>query len=117
MHEILGNLLDNACKWASLRVEVSLEVRDGELQITLDDDGPGIAEGERLRVLNRGERADEQVPGGLAIVVDLTRLYGGRIELAASPLGGLRVRLTLPAAIWRRLGSMRNKVLSRTCSW
>ena len=68
----------------------------------LDDDGPGIAEGERQRVLNRGERADEQVPGsglGLAIVVDLTRLYGGRIELAASPLGGLRVRLTLPAAI------------------
>ena len=101
LQEILGNLLDNACKWAGQRVEVSLEVRDGELLLTLDDDGPGIAEGERQRVLYRGERADEQVPGsglGLAIVVDLTRLYGGRIELAASPLGGLRVRLTLPAA-------------------
>lgn len=101
LQEILGNLLDNACKWAALRVEVSLEVRDGELLITLDDDGPGIAEGERQRVLCRGERADEQVPGsglGLAIVVDLTRLYGGNVELDASPLGGLRVRLTLPAA-------------------
>ena len=76
--------------------------RDGELQITLDDDGPGIAEGERQRVLYRGERADEQVPGsglGLAIVVDLTRLYGGRVDLDASPLGGLRVRLSLPAAV------------------
>ena len=101
LQEILGNLLDNACKWAAQRVEVSLDVRDGELLISLDDDGPGIAEGERQRVLYRGERADEQVPGsglGLAIVVDLTRLYGGRIELAASPLGGLRVRLALPAA-------------------
>ncbi len=101
LQEILGNLLDNACKWARQRVEVALAVRNGELSITLDDDGPGIAEGERQRVLWRGERADEQVPGsglGLAIVVDLTRLYGGRVELAASPLGGLRVHLTLPAA-------------------
>ena len=101
LQEILGNLLDNACKWAGRRVEVALAVRDGELSIVLDDDGPGIAEGERLRVLCRGERADEQVPGsglGLAIVVDLTRLYGGRVDLDASPLGGLRVRLTLPAA-------------------
>ncbi|MBS1227917.1 MAG: two-component sensor histidine kinase [Proteobacteria bacterium] len=102
LQEILGNLLDNACKWAGRRVEVSLAVRDGELLITLDDDGPGIAEGERQRVLYRGERADEQVPGsglGLAIVVDLTRLYDGSVELAESPLGGLRVRLTLPAAV------------------
>ena len=102
LQEILGNLLDNACKWARRRVEVALAVGDGELQIVLDDDGPGIAEGERQRVLCRGERADEQVPGsglGLAIVVDLTRLYGGRIDLVASPLGGLRVRLTLPAAV------------------
>ena len=102
LQEILGNLLDNACKWAGRRVEVALAVRDCELSITLDDDGHGIAEGERQRVLCRGERADEQVPGsglGLAIVVDLTRLYGGRVDLDASPLGGLRVRLTLPAAV------------------
>jgi signal transduction histidine kinase len=101
LQEILGNLLDNAAKWAAQRVELSLAVHGDEFLLTLDDDGPGIAEGQRSRVLNRGERADEEVPGsglGLAIVVDLTRLYGGRVELAASPLGGLRVRLTLPAA-------------------
>ena len=101
LQEIVGNLLDNACKWAKQRVELSLSGAADELLLIIDDDGPGIAEGERQRVLNRGERADEQVPGsglGLSIVVDLTRLYGGRIELADSPLGGLRVLLTLPAA-------------------
>ena len=98
--EMLGNLLDNACKWASQRVEVALAQVSDELLITLDDDGSGIAAAERERVMNRGERADEAVPGsglGLAIVDDLARLYGGRIELADSPLGGLRVRLVLPA--------------------
>ena len=101
LQEMLGNLLDNACKWASQRIEVSLAVADKELLITLDDDGCGIAEAERERVMSRGERADEQVPGsglGLAIVDDLARLYGGRIELADSPLGGLRVVLALPVA-------------------
>jgi len=101
LQEMLGNLLDNACKWASQRIEVSLAVAGKELLITLDDDGCGIAEAERERVMSRGERADEQVPGsglGLAIVDDLARLYGGRIELADSPLGGLRVVLALPVA-------------------
>jgi signal transduction histidine kinase len=101
LQEMLGNLLDNACKWAAQRVEVTLVRLDGELRITLDDDGSGIAEAERERALNRGERVDEQVPGsglGLAIVDDLARLYGGNIELADSPLGGLRVVLSLPAS-------------------
>ncbi|MFZ4537649.1 sensor histidine kinase [Propionivibrio sp.] len=101
LQEMLGNLLDNACKWAAQRIEVTLAVVSDELRITLDDDGRGIAEGERERVLSRGERADEQVPGsglGLAIVEDLARLYGGRVELADSPLGGLRVVLALPSA-------------------
>ncbi|MBL8413334.1 MAG: sensor histidine kinase [Propionivibrio sp.] len=101
VQEMLGNLLDNACKWAVRRIEVSLAVSGGEVLITIDDDGRGIAEGERKRVLNRGERVDEHVPGsglGLAIVDDLARLYGGRVELAESPLGGLRVVLVLPAA-------------------
>ena len=100
LQEIVGNLLDNACKWAKRRVEVTLSRSDESFGLTLDDDGPGIPEGERGRVLNRGERADEQVPGsglGLAIVVDLARLYGGSVELADSPLGGLRVLLTLPS--------------------
>lgn len=101
LQEMLGNLLDNACKWASQRVEVALAVAGSELLVTLDDDGCGIAGDERARVMSRGQRADEQVPGsglGLAIVDDLARLYGGRIELADSPLGGLRVVLALPLA-------------------
>jgi signal transduction histidine kinase len=101
LQEMLGNLLDNACKWAARRVEIALLRTGAELMIRLDDDGRGIAEPERQRVLNRGERADEQVPGsglGLAIVDDLARLYDGRVELADSPLGGLRAVLVLPAA-------------------
>ena len=101
LQEMLGNLLDNACKWASRRVELALAVAGRELLVTLDDDGCGIAGDERARVMSRGQRADEQVPGsglGLAIVDDLARLYGGRIELADSPLGGLRVVLALPLA-------------------
>ena len=101
LQEMLGNLLDNACKWAAHRVDVALAANGSELLITLDDDGCGIADAERGRVLSRGERADEQVAGsglGLAIVDDLARLYGGRIELNNSPQGGLRVLLALPLA-------------------
>ena len=102
VQEMLGNLLDNACKWATQRIEIAQEMKDGELLITLDDDGCGIAAAERERVLSRGERVDEQIPGsglGLAIVDDLAQLYGGRVELADSPLGGLRVVLSLPQAL------------------
>jgi signal transduction histidine kinase len=70
-----------------------------ELLIIIDDDGCGIAAAERQRVVNRGQRLDQQVPGsglGLAIVDDLAQLYGGRIELSDSPLGGLRIVLALP---------------------
>jgi signal transduction histidine kinase len=98
---MLGNLLDNACKWAARRVRVEVLRTGAELTIRLDDDGRGIEAAERERVLNRGERADEQVPGsglGLAIVDDLARLYDGRVELTDSPLGGLRAVLVLPAA-------------------
>ena len=68
--------------------------------ITVDDDGPGLAAAMREAVLQRGVRADEAAPGsgfGLAIVRDLAELYGGSIALDASPLGGLRARLQLPA--------------------
>ena len=101
LQEILGNLLDNAGKWARRAVRLECRREDGWLRLTLDDDGPGIPDEARERVLRRGERADEQVAGsglGLAIVDDLVRLYAGRIELEASPQGGLRVRLSLPAA-------------------
>jgi signal transduction histidine kinase len=100
LHEMLGNLLDNACKWAGHRVEIRADNDGGTLTITLDDDGSGLDAQQRSAVMRRGVRADEQVPGsglGLAIVDDLARLYGGRLELLDSPLGGLRAALRLPA--------------------
>ncbi|MFZ4626441.1 MAG: ATP-binding protein, partial [Rhodoferax sp.] len=99
LHEMLGNLLDNACKWAAHRVTIHAQSNAALLTIMIDDDGPGIAVELRQAVLRRGVRADEQVAGsglGLAIVDDLARLYGGQVELTESPLGGLRVVLVLP---------------------
>lgn len=100
LQEMLGNLLDNACKWAAHRVELNAHTDGAMVTMTLDDDGPGLNVQQRDAVMRRGVRADEQVPGsglGLAIVDDLARLYGGRVELLDSPLGGLRAALTLPA--------------------
>lgn len=99
LDEMLGNLLDNACKWAKSRVAVSSSHPPGGITIVVDDDGPGLEASMRERVLQRGVRADEAAPGsglGLAIVRDIAELYGGTITLAPSPLGGLRATLTLP---------------------
>jgi len=99
--EMLGNLLDNACKWAKSRVRLESQARDGCVVITVDDDGPGLAASMREAVLKRGVRADETAAGsglGLAIVRDLADSYGGRISLTASEQGGLRAILTLPSA-------------------
>ena len=101
LDEILGNLLDNACKWASSRVAVSSIQQDGHVSLNVDDDGPGIAAAMREAVLQRGVRADEAAPGrgfGLAIVSDVIDLYQGSMTLDSSPLGGLRVQVTLPRA-------------------
>jgi signal transduction histidine kinase len=101
LDEVLGNLLDNACKWAASRVVVEAERGDATVTIVVDDDGPGLAAEMREKVLQRGVRADEASPGsglGLAIVRDLVDLYGGSVALAASPLGGLRARVTLQRA-------------------
>jgi signal transduction histidine kinase len=100
VEEMLGNLLDNACKWAATRVSLSTEVAGASLVITVDDDGAGVENGMLESVLQRGVRADETAPGsgfGLAIVRDLAEVYGGAIALSRSPLGGLRATLTLPA--------------------
>jgi signal transduction histidine kinase len=98
--EMLGNLLDNACKWARSTVKVQSETRDGLVTLIVDDDGPGLPPELRTEVLRRGVRADEQAPGsglGLAIVRDLAGLYGGGIALEQSPGGGVRAVLHLPA--------------------
>ena len=101
LEEMLGNLLDNAFKWAAGEIRVTAEIRDGRLLVTIDDDGPGLPEAERRTALRRGGRLDEAVPGsglGLAIVGDIAELYGGELSLEEAPSGGLRARLTLPSA-------------------
>jgi signal transduction histidine kinase len=101
LDEMLGNLLDNACKWGRSRVEVESELAESSIVITVDDDGAGIDPAMAAQVLERGVRADEQVEGtglGLAIVHDLAEIYGGSIGLSRSPLGGVRARLQLPAS-------------------
>lgn len=100
LDEMLGNLLDNACKWAKSRVTVASTAADnGAVTILVDDDGSGLDPSLREAVLQRGVRADEAAPGsgfGLAIVRDLAELYGGSIALEQSPDGGVRARLRVP---------------------
>ena len=96
---MMGNLLDNACKWGKSRVTIEALRRGDVVEISVEDDGTGLAPRMRETVLQRGVRADEALPGsglGLAIVRDLAHVYGGSIALDTSPLGGLRARLTLP---------------------
>jgi signal transduction histidine kinase len=106
LEEMVGNLVDNACKWAASRVfiEVGVErpVEPGAgplLRVIVDDDGRGLSPAERAQVARRGQRLDESKPGsglGLSIVVDLAALYGGSLSLGSAPIGGLRAELVLP---------------------
>jgi signal transduction histidine kinase len=101
LEEILGNLLDNACKWAKSQMALKASVSDSTLVLTVDDDGPGLEPSARHVVLERGVRMDEAAPGsglGLGIVRDLAELYRGSISLDDSPLGGLRVQVSLPGS-------------------
>ena len=107
LEEMVGNLVDNACKWARSRVAIEVVAEkspaDGEkprVRIIVDDDGPGLSPAEREQVALRGQRLDESKPGsglGLSIVVELANLYGGVLTLGTAPIGGLRTELALPA--------------------
>ena len=99
MLELLGNLLDNACKWAHARVRV--EVSEGEgLTLSVEDDGPGVDQDHLAQLQRRGERLDESVAGhglGLAIAHDIVDFYAGDICFDQSPwLHGLRAQVRLP---------------------
>jgi signal transduction histidine kinase len=102
LQEILGNLMENACKWSKRRVRISAGATGlGQMVVVVEDDGPGLPEDQREAALQRGMRMDETTPGsglGLSIVVELTRAYGGKITLADSDMGGLKVLLELPTA-------------------
>lgn len=102
LEEMVGNLMENACKYGGGGVWVSATapVAAREITILVEDDGPGLAEEDRAVALTRGGRLDETEAGqglGLAIVADLARAYGGRLDLEPSVHGGLRARLTLPS--------------------
>lgn len=97
--ELLGNLLDNACKWADAQVRLSVEERPQGFCLRVEDDGPGIPEARRAEVFSRGARLDEQTDGhglGLGIVRDIVDACGGRLNLGDSEWGGLRVEVELP---------------------
>ncbi|MDM7463420.1 MAG: ATP-binding protein, partial [Tepidimonas taiwanensis] len=99
LREMVGNLLDNACKWAATRVRVDIAVADGRLCIQVEDDGPGLSAEQCQQVLQRGVRADERVPGaglGLDIVREVAALYGADLRLERGAWGGLCTRLSLP---------------------
>ncbi|WP_279110149.1 ATP-binding protein [Bartonella apis] len=111
IEEMVGNILENACKWAQKRVVLSCktlnkEVADADsvhpmFALSVEDDGPGLPENQRKDALERGKRLDESKPGtglGLAIVAELVGEYGGSVELTNSKLGGLCITLTLPYA-------------------
>jgi signal transduction histidine kinase len=100
--EVIGNLLDNACKWASTKVTVRIGGEAGRVRVIIEDDGPGLPEAERARVFERGIRLDESIPGtglGLSIVRDILDAYGGGIELIDRPSGGLCATVKLPRAL------------------
>ena len=102
LQELVGNVIENACKWCVRRVRAeAVPYAPGLLKVTVQDDGPGLPPERREEVLRRGARLDETAPGsglGLSIVDELAKAYGGSVTLGASPLGGLQVELILPQA-------------------
>jgi signal transduction histidine kinase len=104
LEEMLGNLLDNPRKWPRSRVFVDRRTHDDAVELTVEDDGPGIAQDRLQEVMAHGTRLDRTVPGagiGLAIVQDLAALHGGSVALSQSPLGGVRVTVRFPSGRFR----------------
>jgi len=100
LEEMLGNLLENACKWAQKHIEIRCRMEEDRMFITIEDDGPGIPAEKMEKVLKRGKKLDESRPGygqGLGIVSEIATLYGGELTLGKSELGGLKAELELPA--------------------
>jgi signal transduction histidine kinase len=101
LEEMLGNLMDNACKWAGSRVIVHCKNEDGHCLLYVEDDGPGVPEDKIEHVMQRGQRLDESREGhglGLGIIQDIVELYRGDLVLGKSGYGGLSARLKLPGA-------------------
>ena len=99
MLELIGNLLDNGCKFASHTVSLDLSYSENRLQITVEDDGKGIKESEMAEIKLRGVRLDESKAGhglGLDICWHIVNSYQGSLSFSASPMGGLRVVIELP---------------------
>lgn len=98
LFELLGNLLENAFKWCDRKVCFSANALNNHTQLTIEDDGPGIDKQERDRILLRGQRADQNIPGhglGMAMVSDMLLLYEGKMQITESPLGGTRIIIQL----------------------
>ncbi len=96
--ELLGNLLDNAFKWARLNIEVRADKTGNKLTLSVGDDGPGISHHKAEELLQRGKRADQNTPGhgiGLSIVQNIVIAYEGELRISANPSGGTLISLTL----------------------
>jgi signal transduction histidine kinase len=101
LDELLGNLLDNASKWARQRVLVAADRAGTMVEMTIEDDGPGLSDQQTIDVMKPGHRIDESAPGygfGLPITRELAELYGGSFALGRSAFGGLRAAVSLPSA-------------------
>jgi len=109
--EMIGNVLDNACKWARMRVSIASSLTESRLLVAIEDDGPGLDIEASQLVLERGVRGDERVPGsglGLAIVRDLAELYGGSIALERASAGGVSACVELPGEYAESHGHLAN---------
>nr|WP_254439250.1 ATP-binding protein [Ruegeria arenilitoris] len=102
IEEVIGNLLDNAFKWSRQKVILTAQYKDGDIELRVEDDGPGVPEKEHREALRSGGRLDTSVAGtglGLAITVDLLNAYGAKLVLGSSDvLGGLESSVFIPSS-------------------